>query len=99
MIYLEGTRFSKSRHARQQSPYQYLLCPKAGGTALALSVLGEKFHSLLDITIVYPDGIPTFWEFLCGKVKRISLRIREVELPQRLMRGDYKGDRAFRAEL
>jgi 1-acyl-sn-glycerol-3-phosphate acyltransferase len=99
MIYPEGTRFSKSRHARQQSPYQYLLRPKAGGIALALSVLGEKFHSLLNITIVYPDGIPTFWDFLCGKVKRISLRIREVELPQRLMRGDYEGDRDFRTEF
>ena len=42
MNFLEGTRFSKARHARQQSPYKHLLRPKAGGMALALDVLGEK---------------------------------------------------------
>ena len=99
MNFLEGTRFTKAKQARQQSPYQYLLRPKAGGIALALSVLGEKFHSLLDITIVYPDGIPTFWEFLCGKVQRITVRIAQVELPPNILRGDYEGDQKFRAEF
>jgi len=59
-------------------------------------VLGEKFNSLLDITIVYPDGIPTFWEFLCGKVKRITVRMKTIEIPQHLMHGDYEDDPAFR---
>jgi len=51
---------------------------------------------LLDLTIVYPDGIPTFWEFLCGKVKRITVRMRTIEVPQELMQGDYEGDPVFR---
>ncbi len=96
MNFLEGTRFTKAKHARQQSEFQYLLRPKAGGLALALDVLGEKFHSLLDMTIVYPDGVPTFWEFLCGKVKRIVVRIKTIEIPQQLMHGDYEGDPVFR---
>ena len=97
MNFLEGTRFTRARHARQQSPYQYLLKPKAGGIALAINVLGDKFHSLLDLTIVYPDGIPTFWEFLCGKVKRIIVHIGQLEVPQKLLHGDYDGDQVFRA--
>ncbi len=96
MNFLEGTRFTKSKHARQESPYQYLLRPKAGGTALALSVLGDKFNSLLNITIVYPDGIPTFWEFLCGKLQRVIVRFQNIEIPQHLLRGDYEGDNNFR---
>jgi 1-acyl-sn-glycerol-3-phosphate acyltransferase len=96
MNFLEGTRFTKSKHARQESPYQYLLRPKAGGTALALSVLGDKFNSLLNITIVYPDGIPTFWEFLCGKLQRVTVRFQNIEIPQHLLRGDYEGDNNFR---
>jgi len=96
MNFLEGTRFTKVKHARQKSEYQYLLRPKAGGLALALNALGGKFHSLLDLTIVYPDGIPTFWEFLCGKVKRITVRMRTIEVPQELMQGDYEGDPVFR---
>ena len=96
MNFLEGTRFTQSKQARQKSPYQYLLRPKAGGIALALSVLGDKFNSLLNITIVYPDGIPTFWEFLCGELKRVTVRVQNIEIPQYILRGDYEGDANFR---
>jgi hypothetical protein len=73
----------------------YLLGAIAG-LLLFVNVLGDKFHSLLDIAIVYPDGIPTFWEFLCGKVKRIIVRMKTVKIPKQLMHGDYEGDPAFR---
>lgn len=99
MNFLEGTRFTKAKHERQQSEYRHLLRPKAGGLALALSALGDKFHSVLDITIVYPDGIPTFWEFLCGKVRRITVRMRTLEIPPELMQGDYENDPAFREAM
>ena len=97
--FLEGTRFSKSKNVKQQSPYQYLLRPKTGGLALTLSVLDGKFHSLLNFTIVYPDGVPTFWEFLCGKVKRIIVRIQQVKVPQQLRHDAYERDRIFRAAV
>ena len=96
MNFLEGTRFTQSKHDRQESPYQYLLRPKAGGIALALSVLGDKFNSLLNIPIVYPDVIPTFWEFLCGKLQRVIVRVQNIEIPKHLLRGDYEGDNNFR---
>jgi len=96
MNFLEGTRFTRKKHDRQNSEYNFLLRPKAGGLALALNVLGEKFHSLLDVTIVYPDGIPTFWKFLCGKVKRIIVDMKTIEVPKQFMHGDYEGDPEFR---
>jgi len=96
MNFIEGTRFTEKKHARQKSEYRFLLRPKSGGLALALNVLGEKFNSILDITIVYPDGIPTFWEFLSGKVKRIVVRMKTMEIPKQLLHGDYEGDPAFR---
>ncbi len=95
MNFLEGTRFTKEKHLAQHSPYRHLLKPKAGGIALALSALGDKFDSLLNITIVYPDGIPTFWGFLCGRVKRVIVRISSIKIPQHFLRGDYEGDREF----
>ncbi|MGQ0710742.1 MAG: acyltransferase [Rhodoferax sp.] len=96
MNFLEGTRFTPAKHARQQSPYRYLLKPKAGGIALALDALGAKFHSLLDVTIVYPDGIPTFADLLCGRVRRVVVRVRTVEVPGPLLQGSYGEDPAFR---
>jgi len=96
MNFLEGTRFTKAKRDKQNSEYKFLLRPKSGGLALALDVLGEKYNSMLDITIVYPDGIPTFWEFLCGKVKRITVRMRTIEIPKKFLHGDYENDPVFR---
>lgn len=96
MNFLEGTRFTRAKHERQQSPYQYLLKPKAGGIALALDALGTKFDAILDVTIVYPQGIPSFMDFMAGRVERVIVRVRKVPVPQHLVGGDYGQDPAFR---
>ncbi len=94
--FMEGTRFTPAKHARQQSPYRYLLKPKAGGVALALNAMGAKFESILDVTIVYPEGIPGFWDFLCGRMQRVTVRVRSIPIPPALLQGDYGSDPAFR---
>ena len=97
MNFTEGTRFTPAKHARQQSPYVHLLKPKAGGMALALNAMGDKFQAILDLTIVYPDGIPTFWYFLQGRLRRVVVRARLLPIPQHLINADYSGDAAVRA--
>ncbi|NWJ40610.1 MAG: acyltransferase [Geothrix sp.] len=99
MNFLEGTRFSRAKHDAQQSPYRHLLKPKVGGLATALSAMGERFDALLDVTIVYPGGVPTFWDLLSGKVRQVVVRVRELEIPKDLLGGDYEGDPAFRARM
>jgi 1-acyl-sn-glycerol-3-phosphate acyltransferase len=96
MNFLEGTRFTPAKHARQASPYRHLLKPKAGGLALALNAMGEKFQAILDVTIVYPDGVPSFWQFLCGGLKRVVVRMRTLPVPQHLLGADYTADAAVR---
>jgi len=96
MNFVEGTRFTAEKHATQASPYRYLLKPKAGAMAMALNAMGAKFHSLVDATIAYPDGIPTFWQYMCGQVPRVSLHVQQVEIPVEFCTGDYEGDRALR---
>ena len=97
MNFLEGTRFTPAKHQRQKSPYIHLLKPKAGGMALALNAMGDKFQAILDVTIVYPGGAPDFWQFLKGKLRQIIVRVRLLPLPQQLVQGDYAGDPAVRA--
>ena len=99
MNFLEGTRFSMAKHDAQQSPYRHLLKPKVGGLATALSAMGERFDALLDVTIVYPGGVPTFWDLLSGRVQQVVVRVREREIPKDLLGGDYEGDPAFRARM
>ncbi|NMM12620.1 MAG: acyltransferase [Rhodoferax sp.] len=96
MNFLEGTRFTPTKHLRQKSPYKHLLKPKAGGMALALNAMGDKFQAILDVTIVYPDGPVDFWQFLTGKLKRVTVRVRPLPIPQHLVQGDYAGDPAVR---
>jgi len=96
MNFLEGTRFTLAKHQRQKSPYKHLLKPKAGGMALALNAMGDKFQAILDVTIVYPDGAPDFWQFLTGKLHRVIVRVRPLPIPQHLVQGDYADDPAVR---
>jgi 1-acyl-sn-glycerol-3-phosphate acyltransferase len=96
MNFAEGTRFTPAKHRAQASPYRHLLKPKAGALALALNAMGERFHSLIDVTIVYPGGAPDFWQFLCGRAPRIVVRFRELPIPAEFCAGDYTADPAFR---
>ena len=96
MNFVEGTRFTAEKHATQASPYQHLLKPKAGAMAMALNAMGAQFHSLVDATIAYPDGIPTFWQYLCGQAPRVMLQVQQVEIPVEFCTGDYENDRVLR---
>lgn len=96
MNFLEGTRFTTGKHARQQSPYLHLLKPKTGGIAVALDAMGDKFRAVLDVTIVYPDGIPSFWQFLCGRAPRVVVRGNALPVPAHLVAADYGGNAAVR---
>jgi 1-acyl-sn-glycerol-3-phosphate acyltransferase len=67
MNFVEGTRVSAEKIASERSPYKHLLKPKVGGLSVALATMGEQFEALLDVTLVYPDGVPSFWDLLCGR--------------------------------
>jgi 1-acyl-sn-glycerol-3-phosphate acyltransferase len=94
--FLEGTRFSRAKRDRQQSPYAHLLLPRAGGVAQVVSSLGDQLRSWLDVTIVYPDGTPTFWDLISGRIRRISVHVDEVPLDASWFGRDYDGDAGFR---
>ncbi|CAD5106571.1 acyltransferase [Zestomonas carbonaria] len=95
--YLEGTRFTPAKHDRQQSPYRYLLKPKAGGVAFVLAALGEQLDALLDVTVYYPGGrVPGFWELASGQVETVVVDIRTHTLDPALWAGNYEDDPQFR---
>jgi len=97
MNFLEGTRFTAAKHKRQQSPYQHLLKPKAGGITLALDAMGEKFGAVLDVTISYPDGRPSFLQFLQGHVRQVRVHVRTLPVPR--LPNDADQTEAARREL
>lgn len=94
--YLEGTRFTQEKHDQQQSPFTHLLKPKAGGLALALNILGDRIDAFVDMTIVYPDGIPGYGEFWLGEVPRIAVDLRKIDIPNWVLGGNYEEDAEYR---
>ena len=97
--FLEGTRFTQAKHDQQQSPYRHLLKPKSGGFAFTISALGERLNSMLDVTIVYPDGAKGFWDFCAGRMRKVILEVRQLEVPRDFFHGDYENDPVFRARF
>lgn len=97
--FVEGTRFTPAKHARQQSPYRHLLKPRAGGMAVALATMGAQFHALLDVTIAYPKGTPTFWDLLCGRMEEVVVRVTPRSIPPQLVGVDDIGHPRFRAAV
>jgi len=94
MNFLEGTRFTPHKHQQQQSPFQHLLKPKAGGIAFVLSAMGEHLTNIIDVTIHYPQGIPSFIDYITGNVKQVQVAINVLPIDEHL-KGDYFNDRIF----
>jgi 1-acyl-sn-glycerol-3-phosphate acyltransferase len=97
--FVEGTRFTAAKHDAQQSPYRHLLKPKIGGLGIALAAMGEQFEALLDVTIVYPGGIPTFWDLLSGQLDAVIVRVQRREIPTDVLGSDPVKDQAYRQRI
>ena len=93
--FVEGTRFSKEKHDLQASPYQYLLRPKAAGMAFSLAVLGNFFHKILNVTIIYPPHQVSLLDFLSGNIRKIIVEVETIPITKDWL-GDYEKDRQFR---
>ncbi|MDD9301355.1 MAG: acyltransferase [Desulfobacter sp.] len=98
MNFVEGTRFTPEKHEKFNSPFSNLLPPKAGGIAFVLGSMGEYLHKIINVTIVYPNGIPTFWDYISGKVSQIIVDIEVTSTGPELM-GDYFSDPGFKQEF
>ena len=65
--------------------------------AVALNAMGARFRSMIDVTIAYPDGAPSFWDLACGRAGAVRVRMRQLPVPQAFCEADYSRDKAFRA--
>ena len=95
MSFIEGTRFTQAKHDQQKSPFKHLLKPKAGGIAFVLDAMSEHLTTIVDVTIYYPDGVPNFVDFLCGRVKTVHIEVHTREISKEIS-GDYFNDRTYK---
>lgn len=98
MNFVEGTRFTPHKHQRQSSQYANLLKPKAGGVTMVLAAMPDCLHSILDVTIAYPGGAGSFWEFICSRGRQVVVHVEERKLAG-LITDERLRDKGFRSYM
>ncbi|MEQ8859578.1 MAG: acetyltransferase [Pseudomonadales bacterium] len=88
LAFLEGTRFTAAKRAAQQPRFAHLLNPKLGGVSYVVTALHDRLHKVLDVTLVYPDGVPTFWELICGHCPQVDISVDVRDLPESALQSD-----------
>jgi 1-acyl-sn-glycerol-3-phosphate acyltransferase len=98
MNFIEGTRFTDEKHRKQNSPFQRLLKPKAGGIGFVLQAMKGNLSKVVNVTIYYPEGTPSFFDFLSGRIKQIHISIETQNIDESLQ-GDYVNDRTYKIQF
>lgn len=97
--FLEGTRFTSAKYAKQKPSYRNLLTPKTGGLAFVIGSMGDQFDSLLDVTVYYPNGAKNLWGLFSGAMSEVVVRVHRYEIPKELLGGTYQEDPEYRIRL
>ena len=99
MSFVEGTRYTSEKQLQQNSPFQHLLKPKAGGVGFAISTMENKINKLIDVTIIYPHQQFSLWDFLCLRLNSIKIHIRELPIPPKFLSPTLTEDEHTLAEF
>jgi len=91
-IFLEGTRITREKQENQESPYRHLLRPRTGALAFALGALGDQLDAVVDVTLAYPAGETSMWDFVSGRLRRVTVSVRRLEVPPEFL-SESGGDR------
>ena len=97
-IFAEGTRFTKEKQDLQNSPFSKLLLPKPGGIGLTLSTM-PYINKMIDFSSKYESNKRSCWAFLCGEMNEAIVKVNLIDIPQKLLGGDYTEDEIYRDDL
>lgn len=95
MNFVEGTRLTPAKQnnpLNKQLKLSRSLAPKSGGVAFVLNAMGQRLTQLVDVTIYYPKGVPSFWDFICGKTKDIVVDVETLDIKQLFDKKIYTAD-------
>ena len=95
MNFVEGSRFTEKKRVEGQSRYKNLLNPRPGGTGLVLTSMGDYLSDILNVTIKYGENRRSFWGFLSGRVKEITVVVETIPVTEEL-KGDFHSDQEYR---
>jgi lysocardiolipin and lysophospholipid acyltransferase len=89
----EGTRITDTKLIKSQEfsrrhgevVLENVLFPRTKGFVASVEALRDHIHAVYDVTIGYPKGIPTLWDWIQGWTREFHIHIRRypvASLPQ-----------------
>lgn len=97
--FVEGTRFTPTKHQAKGGQFTHLLPPKAGGIAFTLATMGDLFTNILDVSLLYPDTPKRpMVAMLSGQMTHIIVDVNVLDVAQNV-KGDYFEDNNFRTRF
>jgi 1-acyl-sn-glycerol-3-phosphate acyltransferase len=86
--FLEGTRRTPAKQARAVAfaekrglePPRHTLVPRTKGFLATLDGLGDHLDAVYDMTIVYPDGVPSLLDCFMMRVPRVDVYFRRFPM-------------------
>jgi 1-acyl-sn-glycerol-3-phosphate acyltransferase len=92
--FLEGTRITPPKLKKSQEYAKkrnlpvtdHVMVPRTKGFVASVIGLREHLHAVYDITIGYPEGIPSLWQMMLGDVRKVAIHVKRTpitELPDK----------------
>ena len=88
MSFVEGTRVTPEKVARSRSfarkrglePTDHVLIPRTKGFVATVGAMRSYADAVYDITIGYPDGVPSLWQYAQGFTRQAHLHVRRYPM-------------------
>lgn len=88
IMFLEGTRINEYK-LQQSQEYarrrghpipQHTMVPRTKGFIATIEGMRDYLDAVYDVTIAYPQGIPTLWQFMSGYTKDVRINVRRFPM-------------------
>lgn len=96
--FVEGTRVTAQKQNQTNSPFSYLLPPRAGGIAFTIAAMGHLFSGILNVTLNYPDNKNPTMAILLGRLQRVQINVEMMAVSDDIV-GDYFNDESFKVRF
>lgn len=86
----EGTRLTPAKLARSQTRARehelpllnHLLLPRTKGFVASVHGLRAQVTAVYDLTLAYPEGVPTLWQYMQGFSRTAHLHVRRFPITE-----------------
>lgn len=90
VCFVEGSRITQRRidrghiyaEAHNLPKLHWVLIPRTKGFLATLDALSEHIKTVYDVTIGYPDGIPSLWQYLQGHCLETHIHVKRYSIEE-----------------